>query len=383
MQSSTDTGLSAPVLRRCQEMVSRLEWEPLLESILRTAILTAPAAGGALWIGSPDESPNASTGIRLHLVNGREGTPFPEAPAVLALSPEQLTDLGEKFSPYVDRLGALVPCGQAAQEQQALFLPLQSEGELYGLAALVPVDGQVFSEEHKSLLGMVGGFATVALGNARRVWTMEKSGFRERSTSVYFLNHFIDFAAKEIYKARRYHRTFCLAVVSIDRYEFLRTRFKEELREQYMRRWTECLTRVVRDADMVAKYSENEYFVLLPETDALGGRMFVRRMLESSGADPMFLDMDRNYRVSTLLGTAAYPADGRDYDELIAACRQSVERMRTSIYRRLELQDKSFWEMVELLLGWPEAFQDGGPEVSDFSRWALYQTGASAHGTFS
>jgi hypothetical protein len=139
---------------------------------------------------------------------------------------------------------------------------------------------------------------------------------------------------------------------------------------------------VVRDSDILAKVSDSEFYVLLPETDSLGARMFIRRSQEAFSAEPFISTMSGDYPVSITLGTATFPLDGNDFDELLGTCREVMEKARASLYRRLRLSEKDFWETVQLLVGRPEDYDVEVESTSETFRLCEDANGVSNHGTF-
>ena len=152
---------------------------------------------------------------------------------------------------------------------------------------------------------------------------------------------------------------------------------------QMSRKLAESISKVVRDSDILAKVSDHEYYVLLPETDALGARMFIRRSQEAFSTDAFIGKMSRDYPVSITLGAATFPLEGKDFDELLGVCRERSERTRSSLFRRLKLQEKGFWDMVQLLVGRPEDYDGPLESASQMFRLCEDADGGSAHGIFS
>ncbi|HVI92622.1 MAG TPA: response regulator [Anaeromyxobacter sp.] len=236
---------------------------------------------------------------------------------------------------------------------EAFVVPLVADDEPVGLALLSDrAAGRFGPEEHQAAV-TVADFAAIAVKNARRFQAVERVGLRDRETGAYNLAYFVDYAGKEFYKARRYARAFSLVVLSIDNAEQMR---KEAGREPYrlaMRDLVAAVSRVVRDADILAKVSESEYYVLLPETDYFGALMFVRRATDEIRREPSIQLLEERCPVLLSLGAATFPKDGEDFDELLHWARARVQEQRGSLLRRLHLSDlapNAFWELADLLL---------------------------------
>ena len=193
-------------------------------------------------------------------------------------------------------------------------------------------------EQHAAAL-TVADFTAIAVKNARRFQALERIGLRDRDTGAYNLAYFIDYAGKEFYKARRYGRAFSLVVLSIDNAEQMRKEGGRELYRRATRDLVSAVSRVVRDADILAKVSESEYYVLLPETDYFGALMFLRRAAEEVRREDSIRELERRCPVLLSMGAATFPKDGEDFDELLHWARARVQEQRGSLLRRLHLGD--------------------------------------------
>ena len=242
------------------------------------------------------------------------------------------------------------PGGDAGE---AFYLPLVGADELLGLALLSDRASGRFGADEQAAAVTVADFAAIALRNARRYQTLERVGLRDRDTGAYNLAYFVDLAGKEFYKARRYGRAFSLVVLSVDNVEQLRKEGGRELYRRALRDIVTAVSRVGRDADILAKVSEAEYYVLLPETDYFGALMFVRRAADEIRKEESIRLLEERCPVLVSLGAATFPKDGEDFDELLHWARARVDEQRGSLLRRLHLGDvdpSGFWELADLLL---------------------------------
>jgi two-component system, cell cycle response regulator len=328
--------ISDAVFRRCLGIVATLDAEPLGDLILSTLAQATGAQGAALWVAGeqgtlrlaahrgvvePDALPGVLDPGDAHLARGlRSGTPF-DAPGW--------------------------------PEDEAIQVPLLVGDEVAGVALLVRrAAGRFGAPEHASAAA-VGGFAAVALANARRFQAAERRALLDRETGTYNLPYFVDHVAKEFHKARRYGRQFSLGLVAVDNLEQARREAPRELFRAGMRALAGAIGRAAREADVLARADENEFQVLLPETDHFGARTFLRRATEEIARDPAVQALEHRVPLLLSMGIATYPRDGEDQDALAERCRARVEEQRGSLVRRLHLGDLppgAFWELVDLLL---------------------------------
>jgi len=327
---------SQSLLQQSLSILGTLDLEVLQDQLLEVLASATDAQGGALWVA--DERGQLLLRAYRGLVD-RSALPVqldPRQPA----RPEGL-------------LGG-APRGDAFE------LPLFADEELVGLCLLADRARGRFGEEERAAAAAVGRFAAIALRNARRHQALEKVGLRDRETGAYNLSYFVDYAGKEFYKARRYGRAFSLAALTVDGAGRLRREGGREGWRAATRGLVAAVGRAVRDADILAKVADNEYYVLLPETDHFGARMFARRAAEEVRKEPWLRPPSDRAAPLLSLGIATFPRDGEDFDELLHQARLRQEEQRRSLARRLPLDGlgrAAFWELCDLLLA------DGPPLV--------------------
>ncbi len=319
---------------RCLGMLSTLDLERLQESCLGDLCSVCDAQGGALWL--LDDSGELSLRAYRGLVERASLTPrIPVRPGL--------------FSDRLAGPNAFEVPGRPLGK--AFYLPLRAAGEVVGLLLCVDKLTGEFHESDLSVARAVGDFAAMALRNARRFAALERLGLKDRETAAYNLAYFVDYAAKEAYKARRYGRVFSLLTLSLDGFERLQEEQGADKAAELARAVIGSLGNVVRDSDVVAKAAESEFYVLLPETDYLGALLFARRARAAITADKLLEGAGADGVVTCSLGAATFPRDGGDFDELLHVCRRRTEESRASLSRKLDLARLDFWQSVELLLG--------------------------------
>jgi diguanylate cyclase (GGDEF)-like protein len=341
---------SQALYRQGLQLLATLDGERLQDLALSVLARVSDAQGAALWIAD-EKGILALRGYR-GLVDRA------------ALPPR----IDPKDPDWAPRLAAPAPSAArgAKDASEAFHVPLLVDEEPVGLALLSDrARGRFEAEQHAAAL-TVADFTAIAVKNARRFQTLERIGLRDRDTGAYNLAYFIDYAGKEFYKARRYARAFSLVVLSIDNVEQMRKEGGRELYRRAMRDVVAAVGRVVRDADILAKVSESEYYLLLPETDYFGALMFLRRAAEEIRSEESIRELERRAPVLLSMGASTFPKDGEDFDELLHWARARVQEQRGSLLRRLHLADvpaNAFWELTDLLLSETAKIPESSPST--------------------
>jgi two-component system cell cycle response regulator len=253
--------------------------------------------------------------------------------------------------PLGNRLREAMPWIARDERSPVLYVPFVTGGEITGMAKLSdPLEGD-FRTEHVRYAKILGDSAAVGVKNGRRMLALQRLGLRDRDTAAYNLSYFTDYASKEIYKARRYGRTFSLLTFSIDNLNLVKARLGAGDAKRAVRGIIKALSKIVRDSDVIAKASDQEFYLLLPETDFFGAVMFVRRALAAVREEPDAQEVEARLPLALVGGASTFPKDGEDFDDLVHRCRRRMDERRSSLQRKLMLDTLPFWDEVELLLG--------------------------------
>jgi two-component system cell cycle response regulator len=327
---------SQALYRQALQILGTLDVERLQDLTLSVLARVTDAQGAALWL--VDERGQLQLKSYRGLVD-RAGLP----PRIDPQDPAWQSPL-QGGAPFHS---------PGAAPGEAFMVPLVADDEPVGLALLADRAAGPFGGEQHAAAVTVADFAAIAVRNARRFQALERIGLRDRDTGAYNLAYFVDYAGKEFYKARRYGRSFSLAVLSIDNVEQVRKEAGRDLYRRALRDLVAAVPRVARDADILAKVSDGEYYVLLPETDSFGALMFLRRAADEVRKEPSIHEVERVCPVLLSMGASTFPKDGEDFDELLHWARARVQEQRGSLLRRLHLGDlepAAFWELADLLL---------------------------------
>ncbi|HET7789836.1 MAG TPA: sensor domain-containing diguanylate cyclase [Gemmatimonadales bacterium] len=110
----------------------------------------------------------------------------------------------------------------------------------------------------------------------------------------------------EFERARRYQLQFCLVILDIDRLRDVNERLGQGAGDRVLSELGALLHREIRAPDFVARYGGDEFALILPETQAEGGALFVER-LRGLIARHSFPDLGPGRVPSISAGVVAFP----------------------------------------------------------------------------
>lgn len=125
----------------------------------------------------------------------------------------------------------------------------------------------------------------------------------------------------------------------------------------------EAVVSCVRSCDVAGRAGERQIAVILPETDFFGTLLTIRKL--SSALDP-FLS---SKALSIVFSHATFPRDGKGFGEVLSRAEAMAAKKRSSLWEKLNLKDKVFWEIMGELSSTPchtveSSSFDFGPDLS-------------------
>lgn len=355
-------------------VMQSLDLETVCECLLETLAAVCGAQGATLWLGREDTPELSMHGYRGLIDPSR--MPMAWSPLGSALGTELRQGMPVLVSRDLSTPSVMLePAGGA-------LVPLCRDGRLVGLVYLQDKLGGGFGRKDVTRCRIIGECAAIAIAHASRYRQVERVGLRDAGSSAYNMTYFVDYLGRELHKARRYGRSFSLVQISVDHMHALKQSLPAAVLKETLRQLLVAMTGVLRDVDVLARLTDAEMLLLLPETDFIGGLTFARAAREAIRTNEHLAEIDRECPISVSFGPAAFPRDGDDIDQLFAACRRRLEEAHRSLFRKLHLDDVDFWEAFDLLIGSAKHYQ--GAEVTDHKalRVAEDARGISRHAIY-
>jgi DNA-binding response OmpR family regulator len=236
-----------------------------------------------------------------------------------------------------------------ATARGALVVPIGIGERLFALGIL-----EGTNPEREGDVQAIAGLAATVLAFVDAGEGRERDlASRDGRARVYSFGYFQDIAGREIDKAKRHGRRLAVAGILLDADSAKKQRTEIE----------QVVLNVVRDTDVLARFDEREFYLLLPETGALGAHACRRRLLVRAEGDRRAKPAasDRRGPISTRpgrglgmsIGVAAYPHDGTSLERLLRAARTRAHDAARSAVHTLGLAPMNLGEIIDTLLARP------------------------------
>jgi len=291
-----------------------------------------------------------SEALRQMLVRMREGIPFENAtlfvtdratgklaPVATVGEPIDLIghvkfERGRGFSSWVAQQRKPVLLNDLHREggtgapsvRSFLSVPIVLQGESMGVINLSHSRPEAFDEESQKLLSLMGHQIAGIVNRVILRREMERLAIMDDVTALYNKRHFDKSLEAEIEKAKRYGHKLSVMVLDIDNFKARSERHGQPVGNEVLCDFGKLLKKFARGTDCVARYSGEEFMILLPHTDAPEARIAAARLRTVVEAH----SFPRRKRITVSVGIATFPADANDPVALLVRADQSLYQSR-------------------------------------------------------
>lgn len=229
--------------------------------------------------------------------------------------------------------GLLLESGDPHAEGERLEVRLTSGAQTFGTLVLVADE---FDDEQRSTATSLASHAAIALENARLHRIVEQQALVDELTGIANRRQCEDALPTEIARAERFGTPLTLVIADLDDFKTINDRHGHAVGDDVLREFASVLKATVRETDLAGRWGGEEFLLLLPGADAVGGAQLAER-IRSAFAERSFLGRDGEVaRVTCSFGVAQLqPTDnGR---ELFAAADRALYQAKTKGKNRVEL----------------------------------------------
>jgi diguanylate cyclase (GGDEF)-like protein len=153
----------------------------------------------------------------------------------------------------------------------------------------------------------------------------ERSARTDAVTGLANRRVFQEVLDREVRRSRRYRWPLTILMLDLDHFKQVNDAFGHLLGDLVLERAGGVLRHAVREADLACRYGGEEFSVILPETDRLGGFVVaerIRRRVEDAFRDRSVSGHEVPMTISS--GLATYPEDGLHDADLIARADEAL-----------------------------------------------------------
>ncbi len=200
-----------------------------------------------------------------------------------------------------------------------LCLPLISEtNSVLGLLNLCRKEKFAFGSDEVVFCSKIADQIARALNKILLYEHTKQLSITDELTEVFNRRYFSQQFEREIQRAKRYHHSIALIMLDIDHFKAYNDRYGHTLGDHALKTVACKLEKILRKADIVARFGGDEFIIMLPEITkeqahkvANKLRKEIEKTPSSNDAEPSDLD------ITISLGVAVYPQDASEPHQLI------------------------------------------------------------------
>ena len=252
---------------------------------------------------------------------------------LLAGYPETLRVLESQETSIVERTTRLpIPtksCSWSSDgNRDARDAPLVAKGQSIGLVELFSKTRVRWDAQRLELARTMANEAAIALENARLYEDARKLADRDPLTGFYNHRFLHERMGEEVVRSQRGRRPLSVLMLDLDDFKLVNDTFGHLFGDRVLTWAAEVIRSTLRLSDIAARYSGDEFALILPDTDADEARRAAERILDAFRERPFVGEQRGPVPIAASIGVATFPADGRTGTELIAAADVALYKVK-------------------------------------------------------
>jgi diguanylate cyclase (GGDEF)-like protein len=221
--------------------------------------------------------------------------------------------------------------------KRVALVPMLVEGEPYGAVAFA------FGHDHidAEIIELLVGHFTLAMRDIATLENTARFNAIDPVTWVYNRRYVSDAIEQELVRCGRYAKALSVVVVDIDGFGQFNAQYGQSMGDRLLRSAAISLAEAVSPPEIVARLGDDEFAVLLPETNRAGAVSVTTRLLASLAQVSVFGDDGSPEPLKASVAIVCFPEDGasaRDLlksaeTDLLQAKRERDEQARAAAVR--------------------------------------------------
>ncbi len=106
-------------------------------------------------------------------------------------------------------------------------------------------------------------------------------------TGIYNRRYFFQRAQEEVHRAQRYRHPLTVVIYDLDFFKQINDKFGHAAGDKVLQATARLVSSSIRASDLFARYGGEEFILLLPETNAAGGREVAERLRQAIASQPV------------------------------------------------------------------------------------------------
>lgn len=235
--------------------------------------------------------------------------------------------------------------GDAMHVHGWMGIPLFARGVVTGFLTIDSREPNAYTDSDGVLAQAFANQAAVAIENARLFEKVQHLAITDPLTELFNRRHFFELGRREFYRARRYGKPMALIMIDVDDLKLVNDTYGHLAGDQLIEMVGAQCRRLLRQADLAARYAGDEFIILLPETDLESAVNAALRIQESTDAGIAPDDQD-HIPASISMGVSSLDASCFSLEILINRADQALYAAKQSGKHRVCIWKEGQFEIL-------------------------------------
>jgi diguanylate cyclase (GGDEF)-like protein len=211
--------------------------------------------------------------------------------------------------------GELVRAGDPEAPGERIAFPLRAGQSDFGQLVIASPS---FDADQVETAASLAAQAVVALDNARLHRIVERQALVDSLTGLANRRSLEETLRSELARAARFNDEVCLVLADLDDFKQVNDRYGHAAVDEVLKAFAGALRKTVRESDVAGRWGGEEFALVLPGTDAVGGARLAERARAAIEARQVKMPNGDLCSVTASFGVAAYP-ESRELREILEA----------------------------------------------------------------
>ncbi|MCM2264622.1 MAG: diguanylate cyclase [Desulfuromonadales bacterium] len=209
--------------------------------------------------------------------------------------------------------------GQVATRGSFVSAPMVVKGRLVGVLNLHKREIDAFATSELKLTQAIANQAAMAVDNAQLLEKARDLSNIDDLTGLANRRHFQEILKREVAQARRFSSSFTILMCDIDNFDHYNSKHGRMRGDALLRQVGQTLLNNTRGIDLVCRFGNEEFVVLLPRTNKQGGLAAAEKLRQCilndkfEGAE----ESQPGGKLTVSFGVTEFPLDSKNIYELL------------------------------------------------------------------